>query len=303
MRNVLFWGSSALLVVGALSATIALTTMNWLYPTSAAPAAGKAVVLSTPAARPAMVSAESTGAELAALAFLERVSAGDISGARAMAAGLSDATYEQTLQLKPVVQQAALLPVPAGAPDSVLVWTTYRRDGRTARGAYRVTLEAGKVIGATGPLAPEGGYGPLPWQPIDERGRKVSLEGYKGRGLVIIAPRLPEADLTAVLTRLQTEFSPMGVEVVLAVDLGGPDLTAHARNAGFAGPVWRIKGHLEEVPVLSKGRLLGAVGLLVDRVGTTVASLAALDPSRYGLDGQPIEAVAPAIFRAYGLTP
>ncbi len=300
MRTVLFWIASIALVLGALSATVSMATVKWLYPTSASAIDPPPPEEATATARVNTQEAPSS-AELGALEFIRRASAGDTAGAKALAAELPVGLYEQIANLRPVVQKAAALPGPAGAPTPVLVWSTYRREDHTARGAYQVSIQNGKVTGVSGPFAPDGGYQTLPWAPTDEKGRKVNLNSYKGRGLVIVAPRAPEADLVPSLARLQAESAPKGVDVILAVDLGGPDLTSYARNSGYTGPIWRIKGHIEEVAMVSKGRLMGAAGLLVDRTGLAVASLTALDPARYGLDGQPIQAIAPAVFRAYGL--
>jgi hypothetical protein len=240
--------------------------------------------------------------EQAALEFIRRAAAGDAKGALALAAGGSGITtellHDQVARFSPSPQWVARLPAAPGSVP-VLVWVTYGRDN--ALGVYQVTVTGGKVRALKGPMAPEGGYGPLPMPLLDEQARPLDLTPYKGHGLVLISPRQPEADLADILASLSAAFASKGVDVVLVLDIRSPDMTAAARAAGYKGPVWRVKGRLEDVPLVAKGTMHGAYGILVDRNGIATASLAALEPLGYGLADETPLSIAPTVFRAYGL--
>jgi hypothetical protein len=320
VRNVTVYLVSVILIAGALSAVVAMATVTWIYPhrptevavaaaapsepaPAAPPAQPPAVTTTTPAPDPGP--AQPAGPEeQAALEFIRRAAAGDSKGALALtAAGGGGITAEllqdQVTRFSPSPQWVARLPAAPGSVP-VLVWVTYGRDG--ALGLYQVTVAGGKVRAFKGPMAPEGGYGPLPMPLLDEQARPLDLTPYKGHGLVLISPRQPEPDLADILSALSAAFAPKGVDVVLVLDIRSPDMTAAARAAGYKGPVWRVKGRLEDVPLVAKGTMHGAYGVLVDRTGIATASLAALEPLGYGLSDETPLSIAPTVFKAYGLT-
>lgn len=304
MRNAVFWAITALLVLAALSATVSMMTVQWLYP-SMADRRDPQPSRPLPPLPPVKGQAPSQPGpeEMLAMDLLQRAAVGDLSGAKALSPSLPEESLRAVTRVNPTPLWASRLPGPEDGPAQLLVWAQYRREGLAARGVYQVTVSRGKVSAVTGPLAPELGYGPLPWTPLDERARKLDMEPYRGRGLVLIAPRAPEQGLLETLVELQREYSPQGVEVVLVLDVRAPDWITTARMAGFSGPIWRVKAKLEDVPVVTQGHLLGAAGLLVDRQGTVVASLTALDPLRHGLADRTVGSIAPLVLKAYGLLP
>jgi len=307
------------LVAGALSALVAMLTVEWIYPadgraaaaaqaTAPAPAAAAAAreVVAPPApATPAPakpVDPSSPQDEQIALNLLRKASAGDVAAALKLAdpAITAEALRDQVGRLAATPLRAAGLP---GA-GRVLIWADYAREsGGRARGAYDLTVAGGQVTQLKGPLAPEGGFKPLPFEVLDEDARKLDMAPYRGRGLLLVSPRLPEPGLAETLQQLSTTFAPQGVTVALLLDIRSPDWAQAARQGGFDGPVWRAKARLEDVPLVSRGQFLGAYGVLVDREGYAVASLAALDPSRHGLPDRTVSDVAPVVLRAYGLLP
>ncbi|HLO01731.1 MAG TPA: hypothetical protein VK191_01250, partial [Symbiobacteriaceae bacterium] len=98
-------------------------------------------------------------------------------------------------------------------------------------------------------------------------------------------------------------LAPHGVTVALVIDVGAPDWITAARKEGFTGPVWRLKGQLDRVPVVTPGLLDGAIGLLIDKDGYAVGSLPLLDPTAYDLfDKEPAQ-IAVQVLQAYGLIP
>ncbi len=295
MRSVAFWGACALLVIGALSAAIAMGTVEWLYPQLA----------TRPARFPGAGQPAAIGPEAGLAAeLIRRAGSGQTAAAAALAPSIpEEALRFQVTRVRAAPLRAAPLPGPEHGPVKVLVWAEYRREGEPLRGAYVVTVTGETVTEVTGPVTPEGGYPPLSLRAWDEQGRPVDWDRLQGRALVLVAPRRPTPGLGATLADLHARFRPYGVEVVLILDLGAPDWTVQARVAGFQGAVWRVKDYLEQTPVVNPGRFEGAVGLLVDREGYVVSSLAALDPSRYGVAEQPAPEVATAVFRAYGLLP
>lgn len=313
MRSLAFWTVTAMLVLGAISATVAMVTVTWLYPQGRGQSVASTASATPPAAEPTAPAAAAqplrtaapTGLEeRAAVEVIRLASIGDLRGALALTAGLTEPQLKAVTGLSPTPVSAAPLPAANGSPAEMLVWTQYRLDGLPARGAYTVAVADGKVTALAGPLAPAGGYARLPWTPLDEQARKVDPATYSARGLILVAPRTPEPGLAETMAQLQREYQARGVDVVLVIDVRSPDWISVARAAGFQGPVWRVKGRLEDVPAVSPGLFLGAVGLLVDREGFVVASLTALDPSRYGLtETVTPSAVAPAVLKAYGLTP
>ena len=318
MRNVAFWVISALLVLGALSAAVALMTLRWLYPQRAAAERSETPRTQVaqpstprpgqpdPASKPAgtVDSGNTDPEEQIAQDLIRLAAAGNLKGALALTATLTQPEIEdQVTHINPTPLRTARLPGPADGPVRLLVWTEYRREGLPARGAYDLSIVGTKVTSLQGPLAPAGGYAPLPWKPLDERSRPVDMAAYKGRSLILISPRVPEVSLLDTMVQLQTEYASRGIDVVLVIDIRSPDWVSLARSVGFKGPIWRVKARLEDTPVVFQGRLQGAYGLLVDRDGYVMAPLAALDPSRYGLTDQSVQAVAPTILRAYGLLP
>jgi hypothetical protein len=93
------------------------------------------------------------------------------------------------------------------------------------------------------------------------------------------------------------------VTVALVIDVGAPDWIATARKEGFTGPIWRLKGQLDRIPVVTPGLLEGAVGLLIDKDGYAVGSLPLLDPTAYDLfDKEPAQ-IAVQVLTAWGLIP
>jgi hypothetical protein len=321
VRNAAVWVASFVLVAGALSAAVGTATVQWLYPKTAPGAVAAPAPVAAPVAAPGAVAAPAPVAapvaapaparptqagpvETVALESIRLAGDGNVAGTLALTApgAVSEASVQQLARLRPTPLRAARLPGAAGEPVSVLVWADYRReDGKQAHGVYQVAVTGEKVTGITGPVAPDGGYRPLPLEPLDEKAHKVDMAQYKGKGLVLWAPRNPEPGLAEAMAALQGAYASQGVAVVLVLDVPAPDWLASARQGGFQGPVWRIKGRLEDVPVPSKGIFLGATGVLVNRDGLVVASLAALDPGRYALLDQPVQSIARAVFEAYGL--
>lgn len=324
MRNLIFWAVTAILLLGALSATVSMATVRWLYPDTSPPASSKAG--STPAAKaqpkqsstpagagqstpytpPPLTSQPgppATPDELLALDVIHRAGTGDLAGARSLSHSIPAEVWEELERVRPSPGRAVTLPGPEGGPVQVLVWTQYRREGALARGAYQVAISGTKVLGITGPFAPSSGYRSLPFKPLDERARPVDMSKFEGRGLLLVTPRLPEADLVPLMNDLQREYSPRGVEVILLLDTLSPNWVTAARRFGYTGLIWRVKGRVDEIPVVTRGGMLGAIGLLVDRQGTVVSSLAALDPSRYSLPDKTVPEIAAQVLRVYGLLP
>jgi hypothetical protein len=314
---------SSVVMAGALSVIVAVMTVRLLDPNTGGPGVA-AITAPTPAAVPAPspspapaplaatqptpqpvtpTLAQATEAvqkptdtdEQAAMELIRSAGIGDLPAALARVQGLSDQVVKtKVTRLGAVPYRSTRL-----VATEMLVWAEYLRAGVTVRGAYQVHMVDGKVTALEGPLAPEGGYQLAHVKPIDLNGKSVDLGAFKGRGVVLVAPRIPELGLDEALVTLQKQFAPLGVEVVLALDIGAPDWAGTAARAGFTGTVWRFKSRLDDVPMLNKGRWLGAVGLLIDREGYAVASLTALDPSRY--DSQAPDPTQ--IFKAYGLLP
>lgn len=306
MKSVAFWASTALLVLGALSAVISMATLRWLYPARLAERPPD-VVAPAPASTPPQVSdappAPIGPEEQLALTVLRLAGSGDVESALASTANLTaQGLTEQVARLKAVPLQAARLPG-AGPEVPVLAWAHYTRDGARARGSYILKVSGDRVTGLDGPLSPQGGY-KVPEVPLsDDRNRKIDLTQFRGRSLLLVSPRTPEPGLAETLADLERLHGPQGVTIVLVIDIRSPDWKAAARSQGFKGPVWLLKGNIESVPVINQGRLLGAVGLLIDRDGLAVSSLTALDPRRYGLADSSVLDVAPAVLRAYNLLP
>lgn len=341
MRNAISWTIGVILLAGALSAVVAVATVTWVYPkqyatageatdkapaeptsgaaqtgtapqtaaaaqanavsqTSAAPQTNAPQTTAAPPVAPPVRTTPTNDAEVAA-ELIRRAAAADLPGALAL---VTPAVTEQDLRLQitrltPTPLRTALLPGNAG----LQIWVDYRREGRPARGYYVVAFDGGKVRSLKGPIAPEGGYGPIGLPIQTEDGQPVELTACKGKGLLLVSARVPEPGLAETLVDLSQTWAPKGIEVVLVTDMRSADWTTAARAAGFSGPVWLVKGRLEDIPLPSKGRLLGAYGVLVDREGYAVASLSALDPFAYDLPDQTTAQIAPTVFKAYGLLP
>lgn len=330
MRNAGTYLLSVILIAGTLSAVVSMATLKWLYPNrgdagtvttqpaaadtpkpapmttakKAGPDTVQAVPQVTPAqAKPAQATqpAAASQEEQLALDFLLRAAGGDTEGAAALTAGLSpESLKEQITRHTPVPQRTATLP---GAPGNttVLIWTANGPD--RSRAQYQVTIQQNKVHALKGPMAPEGGYAPFALTLLDEGAQPLGTVPHKGRALLLIAPRAPEPGLAELLTELQITYAPKGIDVALVLDIKSPDWLAAARAAGYQGPAWRVKARLDDVPLVARGTLLGAYGLLVDRDGLAVASLAALEPLNYNLPDETASSIAPTVFRAYGLLP
>jgi hypothetical protein len=330
VRNIGTYLLSVILIAGTLSAVISMATIQWLYPDRgrgqtgttqgavtdtpkadalpSAPTSGPETVSTAPKAvtptlaKPAQATPPAaTPEEKLALDFLLRAAGGDAQGAAALTEGLStDFLKEQITRHVPVPQRVATLP---GAPGStvVLIWATTGTE--LARIQYQVTIQKDKVHALKGPLAPEGGFAPFALTMLGEDARPLDMAAHKGRALLLIAPRAPEPGLAELLTELQTTYAPKGIDVALVLDIKSPDWLTAARAAGYKGPVWRVKARLDDVPLVARGTLLGAYGVLVDRAGFAVASLAALEPLHYNLPDETPASIAPMVFRAYGLLP
>lgn len=324
MRNLIFWAVTAILLLGALSATVSMATVRWLYPETSPPSSSQP--RSTPASKAQPKQSASPGGagqttaytpppltiqpgppatpdELLAMDVIHRAGTGDLAGARALSHPIPAEVWEELERVRPSPGRAVALPGPEGEPVQVLVWTQYRREGVLARGAYRVAISGAKVLGITGPFAPSSGYRALPFKPLDERARPVDMSKFEGRGLLLVTPRLPESGLIPLMSDLQREYAPLGVEVILLLDTLSPNWVTAARRAGFTGIIWRAKARVDEIPVVTRGGMFGAIGLLVDRQGTVVSSVAALDPSRYSLPEKTVPEIAAQVLRAYGLLP
>ncbi|HYF91898.1 MAG TPA: hypothetical protein VD969_06605 [Symbiobacteriaceae bacterium] len=319
MRNAGVYLLSVLLIAGALSAVVSMATMQWLYPqrgtdrapapahsAPAAPASAAAPEKQPAQPQPATKNAvnpafAATPEETLALEFIRRAAGGDVQGAAALSDGLTAEALRGSVTFHSVsAQRAATLPGPRGSVN-VQVWVLIGPN--QTRSLYQLTVAGGKVRSLKGPMAPEGGFGPFGLTLLDEQARPLDMTPYRGRGLVLISPRTPEPGLAELVRQLQAACGPQGVDVVLLMDIRSPDWVAAARAAGYTGPVWRVKARLEDVPLVSKGSLMGAYGVLIDREGFAVASLAALDPFQYGLPDEAPPAIATSVFRAYGLMP
>lgn len=304
MRNLTTWIVSTVLVLGALSAVVAALTVQWLYPTFASPdgngplpGIGKLSAASgVSATKPPAGTPEHTAMEL-----IRRAGAGDLHGALALVqpgAMTAEGLQRQVTRFTPTPRRVAALPG-TGEPR-LLVWVDYWRESGQARGLYQVSMAGGKVSAVQGLLAPEGGFAPLPWAPLEETGGKqVNLKAYRGRPLLLVAPRTPEVGLAEALTELRKA----GLEVVLVIDTRSPDWVTAARHFGFDGPIWRLKQRMEDAGVVNQGQALGAVGVLIDADGVAVGPFAALDPLRYGLPDKRMVDILPIIMKAYGLDP
>jgi hypothetical protein len=314
---------SVILIAGTLSAVVSMATIKWIYPKRA----GERTVTTHPAApadapkpdtkaepQPAPTpSATKTGSgtvaearattpeEKLALDFFRKAAAGDLEGAAAMTDGLTTAILADQIQRHaPVPGRVAQLP---GAPGITTVLIATANGPMGMHSQYQVTIRQNRVHGLKGPMAPEGGFSPLALTLLDEEARPLDMAPHKGRALLLIAPRAPEPGLAELLTDLQQTYAPQGIDVALVLDMNSPDWLAAAREGGYAGPVWRVKARLNDVPLVSRGTLLGAYGVLIDRDGYAVASLASLEPLLYDLPDQTPAAIAPVVFRAYGLLP
>ena len=311
MRNVGTYLLSVILVAGALSAVVSMATVKWLYPqrpTERTPAAVQTTRTADPAPaqpqpqpktqpQPQAASPE----EKTALEFIRRAAGGDVAGAAALTEGLTaEALKDAITRHSPTPQRVAKLPSPAGSID-VLVWVNLGTNKGLSR--YQVTVAGGKVRSFKGPMAPEGGYGPFMLTLLDEQARPLDMAPYKGHALLLFSPRVPEPGLPELLNQLQMAYASRGIDVAVVMDTRSPDWAAAARAGGYKGPIWRVKARLEDVPLVAKGTLLGAYGILVDRDGLAVASLSALEPLNYNLPDETPASIAPAVFRAYGLLP
>lgn len=325
MRSAGTYLLSLLLIAGALSAVVSMATVKWVYPkrpadrtpatAQAGPPANSAATAPTNAAAPtnSPVTAApppdpgpakaATPDEKAALDFLRRAASGDLQGALALTAVGSlteEAIRDQVTRHRPAVQAVGTLPGATGT-TTVLAWVTTASGGQ-GRSQYQLTIANGKVRSLKGPMAPEGGFGPLPFPLLDEQATQLDMTPYRGRALLLISPRTPEPGLPELMIQFQATYGPLGIDVALVRDLRSPDWVAAARAAGWTGPVWKVKAHLDDVPLVAKGTLLGAYGVLIDPQGNAVASVAALDPVQYNLPVEtPPAAIATDVFKAYGL--
>jgi hypothetical protein len=205
-------------------------------------------------------------------------------------------------KLAPQPLRASPLPGATDRTGTILVWTTYTRpDGTPGSGPLLVQFQDGRPKSITGPLVPPGGYTRPTFTLLDEQSRRLPAAAYQGKPLLLIAPRRPEAGLGYLLTSLHQALAPHGVTVALVIDVGAPDWIAAARKEGFTGPVWRLKGQLDQIPVVTPGLLEGAAGLLIDPDGYAVGSLTLLDPTAYDLfDKEPAQ-IAVQVLTAWGL--
>ncbi|HWI65788.1 MAG TPA: hypothetical protein VNT75_28510 [Symbiobacteriaceae bacterium] len=309
MRNAGVYVLSVVLVAGALSAVVSMATVSWLYPKRPAEKAPAAQVQPAPppvtkqpqqpAPKATAPVTPTTAEEKLALDLIRKAAAGDVKGAAALSTGLTPESLQDSIaRHAPAPQRTGLLPAAKGTAD-VLVWVTL--GPKNTRSLYQVTVVGGKVQALKGPMAPEGGYGKLSLALLDEQARPLDTTPLRGHALLLVSPRTPEPGLAELLNQLQATYGPQGIDVALVMDIRSPDWVAGARAAGYKGPIWRVKARLEDVPLVSKGTVLGAYGVLVDREGIAVASLAALEPLNYGLADETPVSIAPAVFRAYGL--
>lgn len=301
MRSLTTWIVSSILVLGALSAVVAALTVQWLYPTSAPPSTSMTLPgIGRPSATVSATKPAAGTPEHTAMELIRRAGLGDLTGALALAqpgALTADGLQRQVTRFSPTPRRVAALPG-TGEPR-LLVWVDYWRENGQARGLYQVSMAGEKVGAVQGLLAPEGGFGPLPWSPLEESGGKlVNLDAYRGRPLLLVAPRTPEVGLAEALAQLRQA----GLEVVLVIDTRSPDWVSAARHFGFNGPIWRVKQRMEDVGVVNQGQALGAVGVLVDAEGIAVGPFAALDPLRYSLPDASMTELLPVVMKAYGLT-
>jgi hypothetical protein len=256
-------------------------------PGSTLPEKGTATVTPTPP--------EGTDLVAHAISLIRNVAAGSSEG-------LPEGEVKNLQRLRPTPLRAARLPGDDASSGEVLVWTSYQHpDGGSGTGPILVRYVGGRPVAAVGPLVPPGGYARPELDLRDEKGRRLPEGETTGKSLLLIAPRRPEAGLGYTLTSLQKRLAPHGVTVALVIDIGAPDWIATARKEGFQGPVWRLKGQLDRVPVVTPGLLDGAIGLLIDPNGYAVGSLSLLDPTRYDLfDREPAQ-IAEQVLQAWGL--
>lgn len=291
MRNAFLWGVGLVLSTAVVSLLTTVVTLG--SPHRAAPGNAPAPALSL----------ETEGSEGLAVRLLQLASANDREGSRAIISpslGQAELTARVTA-FEPRPLHAAPLPRPTDDEERILIWAEYTAAGQPTIGLYQVTVSSDQVTAVSGPLSPLGGYRPLILEPLDQHAKRVPSHTYQGRPLILLAPRAPEPLLARTLIDLHELLAPRGITVALVIDMHAPDWAGTARAAGFTGPIWRWKGNVESIPTVTPGRLQGAAGLLIDREGIPVASVAALDPFRYGLPDQTPAQIAEAVLRAYGL--
>lgn len=318
MKRLWLGVAAGLIGLGLLSGVSAAVTIHFLYkpapagapvPTAAASASG-----SSPALSPAD-STQSTGAVATSSTEVARpqgqqtsplpVGASLIEGALALVRDLPNQgqfVSQSLVKLAPQPIRANLLPGGNDQTGTVLVWTNYTRpDGSAGNGPLLIQYQNGRPMSITGPLVPPGGYTRPELTLLDEKSRRLPPSAYQGKPLILIAPRRPEAGLGYTLTSLQETLAPHGVTVALVIDVGAPDWISAARKEGFTGPIWRLKGQLDRIPVVTPGQLDGAIGLMLDKDGYAVGSLPLLNPTTYDLfDKEPAQ-IAVQVLQAYGL--
>jgi hypothetical protein len=313
----LFWGLAAAVVAVFLGVAMGTVAVRWLYPglSSGASRMQEPAAAADPvspgaggsggsgaggsggsgAGAPAVIRPEETAARL-----ITRAAGGMHADALALAApgALSRDTLKERIEaFQPRVRSSALLP-----DGQALVWVNYKRGTRQAKGYYLVTVGKEGVTALAGPFAPLDGYRSFQMEVFDEFRNKIDPKVYKGKGLVLVAPRQPDPYLPPLLEDLRIAAEESGVYFVLALDTASPDWLRYARAQGYNGLIWRVKGNLETLPAVAPFSVLGAVGILIDREGVAVAPFAVLDPSRYGREWSEAASLLPAIVRAFGLT-
>lgn len=285
------------LAAGALAAgTVSALAFALLWP------AGGATPAAAPAAAPAAPAVAPDTPAATAREFLARAGAGDSSGSQALVAaggpGAGRLAEFRQMQVRPLRGG----PLPGASPDAaeVLLWSGYRRAGAEALGYFqlRVVREQGtwRVAGADGPVAPREGWAAYAFPTETAGGQRVAVRG----PAVLWAPRRPDPDLARDMAALQQQLGDR-LPVVLVMDLPAPaGWEKVAQEEGWTGAVWRVRGRLEELPVPALWTYKGATGVLLDADGKVVASLGALDASRYNAAGPWPETAVQAL-AAHGL--
>ncbi len=271
------WLRTLGLMAGALSVgTITAVLFAVLWPAAWAPAPPP------PKQALAKVAPATTPTE-AARALLQLLGAGDDQSVGSLLAADAPAAQRladlKALQIRPLRGG----PLPGSGPEyaEVLIWSEYTQAGKQARGYFQLQVvhehDEWRVHAADGPVAPRDGWSVFKFPTESLDGQPVKVKG----PAVLWAPRQPEPDLVQDMIVLHKALGA-DLPLVLVVDPSTPvGWEKVALQGGWSGPVWRVRGRLEELSVPALWLYKGAAGVLLDSDARAVASLGALDPGRY----------------------